>query len=197
MEITAKGSIKNVFLIAFVILSLPVGALAAPDGKPWDSATIAKVKESLRQISEAAELWEKAGGCKERECTNVNNLVAAGKLAVTPEVPAGIGIPDKGTPEYNDSGRIMGGCGPKNQGAQRTVYLTLADVSEGFCRDFNNSVGLGSIVVENCVSGGDCTASGSMNTWDFPVVKSPTFCYHREDGFVIVWKGSIKDLQCQ
>lgn len=182
-----------ILIITSLVVTIPFGAVAAPVKKTWDESAVTKVKDALRQISEAATLWEKSGGCRDRECTNADSLFAAGKLASAPKVPPGIGVANS-NPAYTETGSRMGGCGPATPGAPRTLNPALYDVSEGFCRDYNNSVGLGSTIVENCGSGGDCTASGSTSPYQFPTVKSSTFCYRLEDIFAVVWMGTINDL---
>lgn len=185
-------SILFILIIAVFFVTIPVGAFAAPAEKKWDESAVTKLRDALRQISEAATLWEKDGGCKDRDCTNVNKLVAAGKLAVAPKVPAGIGTANN-TPEYTETGARMGGCGPLSPGAPRTLNPALYYVSEEFCKAYNKSVGLGDTVVENCGSGGDCTASGSTRPYQFPTVNSTTFCYRLEDTFAVVFMGTIID----
>lgn len=186
-------------LIALVVINFtaafPVSAFASPDKKAWDDSAIVQVKDSLRQISEAATLWQKTGGCSDRECTNASSLAAAGKLAGTIKVPSGIGVANR-SPEYTTTLTRTGGCGPASSGAPRTLNPALYFVSEGFCRDYNNSVGLGNTIVENCGSGDACTASGSTKSYEFPTVNSPTFCYRRNDIYAIVWVGTISGTPC-
>lgn len=188
-------------LIALVIISFivvfPVSVFAAPDNKAWNDSAIVQVRDSLRQISEAASRWQKAGGCSDRECTNVSSLAAAGKLAGTIKVPSGIGAAGKAAPGYTTTLTRMGGCGPASPGSPRTLNPALYFVSEGFCRDYNNSVGLGSTIVSNCAFGDGCTASGSKQPYEFPTVNSPTFCYRRDDIYAVVWMGTISGTPCQ
>lgn len=194
MKNTRKVFTRIGCLIALVVISFtvafPVSTFASPDKKAWDDSAIVQVKDSLRQISEAATLWQKAGGCSDRECTNASSLAAAGKLAVPIKVPSGIGAASKTAPAYSTTGTRMGGCGPASSGAPRTLNPNLPFVSEEFCREYNNSVGLGSTIVKNCASGGDCT-SGSTQPHEFTTVNSPTFCYRNNKIFVIVWMGTI------
>lgn len=184
------------YLIAlFIIVTMPVGAFASSDKPAKINPAVTQVKDSLRQIAEAATLWEKAGGCSMRDCTDVDKLVAAGKLAKAPQVPSGIDA--DGTPPYYSATELpMGGCGPGNIGAPQTANLALKNVSEQFCKDYNNSVGLGSIIVKNCSSGGDCTASRSNNSYHFPMVNSPSFCFLRNDIYVVVWMTTISSAPC-
>lgn len=196
MKITTKPLtlIKTLIILSFIV-TIPVGVFAAPVKKAWDDSAITQVKENLRQIAEAATLWEKSGGCSMRTCALTDDLVAAGKLAAPPQLPAGIGIDDTSL-FYSTTERPMGGCGPNNIGTPATTNLTLLNVSEQFCRDYNNSVGLGSIIVENCSSGGDCTASGSNNPYHFPIINSSTFCFLRKDTFAVVWMTSVSSTPC-
>jgi hypothetical protein len=184
-----------VALIIGIIIVVPGNAIATPVKKAWDDTTIIQVKNNLRQIAEAATLWEKSGGCSMRDCALIDNLVAAGKLATAPQVPPAIGI--DGTPLfYSTTERPMGGCGPNNVGTPVTTNLTLLNVSEQFCKDYNSSVGLGSVIVKNCNSGGNCTASGSTNPYHFPIVNSSSFCFLRLDIYAVVWLTTISSTPC-
>lgn len=186
-------------LIALVIICMvtPAGVSASSDRKTSNDSAVSIVKDGLRQLAEAATLWEKAGGCSKRGCLqDIDKLVEAGKLAHAPQVPSGIGVGDT-TPYYGVTEDRMGSCGPKNSGAPRTINANLRGVSEQFCRDYNNSVGLGSSIVQNCASGGDCTASGSTNPYDFPEVKSSNFCFLRKDTYVVVLMTSITGDACR
>ncbi len=183
-----------VVIISFIV-EVPVRVFASPVMPARNDAAIIQVKDSLRQIAEAATLWEKAGGCSMWDCMAVDKLVAAGKLADAPQVPSGIGV-DGTSPVYSSTAKPMGGCGPGNVGAPVTTNPALKNVSEQFCRDYNNSVGLGNTIVENCQSGGDCAASGSTDPYDFPMVKSSSFCYRRLDTFAVVWMASSRSNPC-
>lgn len=185
----------NAFVIIAFVVTIPVSALAEPVKKAWGDSAVVQVKDSLRQIAEAATLWEKAGGCSNWSCTDIRGLTAAGKLSGAPQMPTGIG--SNGTPlSYSATGRRMGGCGKNNSGAPTTINPALYNVSEQFCRDYNNSVGLGSTIVENCSSGGDCSASASTDPDDFPVVNSSTFCFRRSDTFAVIWMAPISAPPC-
>lgn len=180
--------------ISFIIVA-PVSVFASPVMPARNDSAVTQVKDSLRQITEAATAWEKTGGCSGRDCALIENLVAAGKLTAAPQAPSGIGI-DVIPPFYSTTERPMGGCGPGSVGAPVTTNLTLLNVSEQFCRDYNNSVGLGSTIVKNCSSGGDCTASGSTNPYHFPMVNSSSFCFLRKDTFAIVWMTTVSSTPC-
>ncbi|HEY6872940.1 MAG TPA: hypothetical protein VI298_09470 [Geobacteraceae bacterium] len=199
MKRTQKPFTRIELPIALVIIgcivTIPVGVFAAPVEKAGNEAAVAQIKENLRQIAEAAALWEKADGCSKSDCLDANKLVAAGKLAGAPQVPAGIGAGDP-SPYYSTTEKPKGGCGPRNFGAPRTVNPILNNVSEQFCRDYNNSVGLGSTILNNCASGGDCSASGSTDPYDFPIVNSSSFCYRRSDMYTVVWMSAVSGTPC-
>lgn len=173
----------------------PTFVKAAPSDNATEKSAVIQVKSNLREIAEAGSLWEKSGGCSMRDCLLTDNLVAAGKLAAAPQLPPDIGIANLPL-LYSTTERPMGGCGSKNIGASTTINLTLLNVSEQFCRDYNNSVGLGRTIVGNCNSSGDCIASGSTNPYHFPVVNSPTFCFLRKDVYAIVWMTTVSSTPC-
>jgi hypothetical protein len=188
--------VLNTLLIISFIAAFSFSAFAAPEIEVRNAAEIIQVKNNLRQIAEAATLWEKSGGCSMRDCALIDNLDAAGKLATTPQVPPGIGIDDGSSLFFSTTERPMGGCGPKNVGAPVTTNLTLLNVSEQFCKDYNSSVGLGSVIVKNCNSGGNCTASGSTNPYQFPIVNSSSFCFLRLDIYAVVWMTTVSSTPC-
>lgn len=199
MKSTTRVFTETDGLIALVIISfivaLPAGVFAAPDTRAQSGPDIMRVMDSLRQISETAALWQKTGGCSDRECTNAGSLAAAGKLDGTLQAPAGAGIAGQRFPEYTTTLSRMGGCGPASPGAPRTLNPALYFVSEEFCLDYNKSAGLGGTIVKNCGSGGNCT-SGSTQSYEFPTVNSTTFCYQRDDIYAIVWIGTISGAPC-
>lgn len=186
--------ITMVIMCAFV--TSPISVFAAPDKKAFDDSAVSQVKESLRQITEAATLLEKAGGCSMRDCTDVDKLVAVGKISKAPTLPSGIGVVDDAPPYYSATESALGGCGIKNTGAPLTANIALKNVSEQFCQAYNESVGLGSNIIKNCSSGGDCTVSGSKSPYDFPIVNSSSFCFLRNDTFAIVWLTTISSTPC-
>ncbi len=193
-KVTLTKLLTALAIIGF-IGATPTIVKAAPAEKATEKSAVIQIKSSLREIAEAGSLWEKAGGCSMRDCLLTDNLVAAGKLPAAPQLPPDIGI-DNLPLLYSTTERPMGGCGAKNIGASSTTNLTLLNVSEQFCRDYNNSVGLGRTIVGNCNSSGDCIASGSTNPYHFPKIGSSTFCFLRKDIFAVVWMTDVSSTPC-
>jgi hypothetical protein len=201
MNSKLKPFMQLEYMIAFFIISfiatIPSGAFAEPVKKTWDNSAVVQVKDTLRKISETAAIWNKVDGCNNRDCMNVNKLAEAGKIANVPKVPSGIGDDaSNGATMYHSTATRMGGCGPKNSGMPVTLNPALINVSDGFCKDYNNSVGLGSKIIENCSPVGNCSASGSTNDNDFPTVNSQSFCFRRSAAYAIIWMGTINESTC-
>ena len=168
-------------------------AFAAAAEKP--NPHVQTAKTILRQIVDAATQWEKSGGCSKQDCIDLSKLVESGKIPAIPKLPMGMGDSNS-EPVYNITDRKMGGCGSANIGSMKYFHPTIENVSKQFCRDYNNSVGLGKIIIGNCSSGGDCAASKSNDPYDFPSVKSTDFCYNRNEVFTVIWLTSISGGQC-
>ncbi len=182
-----------VILVSSLIVTMPTVTFAASAKEP--DPAIVQVKDNLHRINEVATQWEKTGGCSGFDCVIIDNLASAGKLTAVPPIPVGIGD-GKSDLSYGWTQRRMGGCGSLNRGAQQNSHPALENVSEPFCRMYNDSVGLGKSIVENCRSGGDCSASGSDNPYDFPIVNSSSFCYRRVDQFTVIWISTIGSVPC-
>lgn len=188
--------IKNILTISIICCTFaaPAGVFAEPTDKAVINAKIKQVKDNLLQITEAATLWEKARGCS-IDCLDVNNLIAAGKLAEAPQIPSDIS-PGDSAPYYSYTASRMGSCGPNNIGAQRTFFTILNGVSEQFCRAYNESVGLGSVIIQNCATGGNCSSSGSSDPHEFPVVNSSSFCFLRTNWYAVIWTTPLSASPC-
>ena len=177
----------TVLVVLGVVVTIPGRTCAAPATPVATDLEVQQVYESMKSINDALTASLKKNPAK-TPWDAFSQLVSEGFLSGPPPVPIGIG---DGSDHFG-SGDLgawsvrnvkVGGCGPKNVGAQREFYIQLCNVSDDFCKAYNKAQGLDSTIPLNCFTKPDeaCKASGSGDG-DEPVeVGKKTFCFKTSD----------------
>jgi len=190
-----------------MLFSLFIFGCGSDTSPPSSSKSTITTKENLQLISAAFSNSHKAKVVDEENDYDDDSkaediyqkLVIDGYLVKWPAFPIDTGAdlslrspvenPDDFI-SYVRTYRRAGGCGNLNSGARKFVNFLLRDVNVNYCKTYNEDQGLGFTIIPNC-SSGDCSISGSTNSYDFPITGTNTFCYSRGGIYTIVLTSTI------
>lgn len=178
--------------ISLLVPGLIIGLLA-PTMSLADTgitAEITKVEDFMRQASGAYAKWF----AKDPK----NAKLDAGELEKAEYLKSVYHPPSTVTsnPNFSDESpdRSAGGCGKNNTGQKIAAVLELNNVTEEFCKAYNEAHGLGATIAPNC-SQTNCP-SGSTSAGAPAPSTSVTYCYNEEDSFSVHYNTGVKSLTC-